>query len=276
MRRGQHRIESQRAVQLFGGGRGVTLRQVNPAEQHVHGRVVRLHAAGLLGCGARGVEILGEQRALGFRDELGELARRTRAAALRRARVDEHDHAGAFEAEQRLGHFEVRAPQLRREASDGALTIDEREHLPLRREEIELPAPAFRRRRERRHDADVRDTVFDPRPLVDAARPFHEQRLDGNPDGELRRDFAFRLLREREIAFVPAHHFEDDFLDLEPHLPLDFPLRDHAEGHENFAQAPLVALALLHVARALEIGLGDFAGAEEQRAQRVRIAADLR
>jgi len=60
------------------------------------------------------------------------------------------------------------------------------------------------------------------------------------------------------------------------HLPLDLALRDHPEGHEDFAEPALVALALLHVAGALEVGLGDLAGAEQQRAERVRVAADLR
>ena len=36
------------------------------------------------------------------------------------------------------------------------------------------------------------------------------------------------------------------------------------------------SLAVLHVARPLEVGLGDLAGAQQQRAERVRVAADLR
>ena len=65
----------------------------------MHGRVVRLHVPGLLGGGAGGVEILGEERPLGFRGQLDQLARGTRLAALRRPRIHQDDHARTFEAE---------------------------------------------------------------------------------------------------------------------------------------------------------------------------------
>src|SRR5438445_10120694 len=58
MRRREIGVEPERAPQLLGGGRPVSLRQVNPAEHAMDRRLVRLHAAGLLGGGARGVQVL--------------------------------------------------------------------------------------------------------------------------------------------------------------------------------------------------------------------------
>src|SRR5439155_21498273 len=87
---------------------------------------------------------------------------------------------------------------------------------------------------------------------------------------------GLRLVHEREGGFVPAHDLEDDLFDLEVDLALDLALRDDAERHEDLSEPALVALALLHVAGALEVGLGDLAGAQQQRAERVRVAADFR
>ena len=126
MRRGKQRIEPQRAPQLLGGGGPVSLRQMNPAEQYVNRRIVRLHAPRLLGGGARGVEVLGLQRPLGLGDELGQVGRAARTAPLCRPGVHEHDHAGTFKTEQRLGHLEVRTSELRGQPTDGSLAVDER------------------------------------------------------------------------------------------------------------------------------------------------------
>ena len=122
----------------------------------------------------------------------------------------------------------------------------------------------------------MRNPVLDARPLVDAARTLHHERFHRNPDRHLGRHLALGFFGEREVSLVPAHHLEDDFLDLEADLALDLTLRDDAERHEDLAEPALVALALLHVARPLEVGLGDLAGAQQQRAERVRVAADLR
>src|SRR2546425_12728602 len=59
-------------------------------------------------------------------------------------------------------------------------------------------------------------------------------------------------------------------------MPYDFALRYHAVRHEDLAEPALVPLPLLHVARPLEVGLGDLAGAQQQRTERVGVAADLR
>src|SRR2546426_3017881 len=276
MRRGELRIEPQRAPQLLGGGGPVTLRQMNPAEQQMDRRVVRLHAPRLLGGGARRVEVLRLQGSLGLGHKLGRIRRAARTAPLCRPGVHQHDHAGTFKTEQRLGHLEVGASELRRQPTDGSLAVDERQHFPLRRQQVELAAPSLGWRRERRHDAHVRNPVLDARPLVDAARALHQERLDGNADRHLGGDLALGLLGEGEVALVPAHHLEDDFLDLEADLALDLALRDHTERHEDLAESALVTLTLLHVASPLEIGLGDLAGAQQQRAERVRVAADLR
>src|SRR5438034_762070 len=105
MRRGEVGIEPQRAPQLLGGGGGVPLREVNASEQEVNGRVVGLHAARLLGCGASGIEILGLERPFRLRDHLGRVTRGTGAATLCRPGIHEHDHARTLETEQRLGHL---------------------------------------------------------------------------------------------------------------------------------------------------------------------------
>src|SRR2546426_10206352 len=138
-----------------------------------------------------------------------------------------------------------------------------------------FPYTTLFRSRERRHDAHVRNPVLDARPFVDAARALHQERLDGNADRHLGGDLALGLLGEREVAFVPAHHLEDDFLDLEADLALDLALRDHSERDEDLAEPALVPLPRLHVARALEIGFRDLAGAQQQSAERMGIAADL-
>src|SRR5712672_1169916 len=52
MRRGEARIEAQRAPQLLGRRGSMSLRQMNAAEPQVNRRVVRLHVARLLGRGA--------------------------------------------------------------------------------------------------------------------------------------------------------------------------------------------------------------------------------
>src|SRR6267142_2710939 len=91
VRRGELWIEPQRASQLFGRGRAVSLRQVDPAKQEMNVRVVRLHAARLLGRGARGVEIFGLQGSLGFGHEFGQLAGTAGTATLLRPGSHEHD-----------------------------------------------------------------------------------------------------------------------------------------------------------------------------------------
>src|SRR5437762_1630700 len=222
-----------------------------------------------------GLEILGLERPFRLRDHLGRVTRGTGAATLCRPGIHEHDHARTLETEQRLGHLEVRTSELRRQPTDGSLAVDERQDFPFRRQEVELTAASFGWRRERRHDADVGDPVFDARPLIDAARAFHQERLHRNPDGHLGRDFALGFFGEREVAFVPAHDLEDDFLDLEADLPLDLALRDHAERHEDLAEPALVPLPRPHVARALEIGFRNLAGAQQQCPERMGIAADL-
>src|SRR2546421_87484 len=160
-------------------------------------------------------------------DRLGGVAAgagRATTRALGVAGIDEHDDARALQAEQRLRDFEVRTTQLGCQAAHGPLAVDEREHFPLGRKQVELAAAALRRRRERRDYTDVRDAILDARPLVDAPCAFHQQRLDGNPNRNLGRDSRLRLLVEREVAFVPAHDLEDDFFDLEADLALDFAL----------------------------------------------------
>src|SRR5437762_7410072 len=136
-------------------------------------------------------------------------------------------------------------------------------------------AAAFRWRRQGRHDTDVRNPVLDARPLVEPPCPFHQERLDGNAHSDLGRHLAIGFLVEREVAFVPAHHLEHDFFDLKPNLPLHLALGDYVERHEDLAQAALIAQALLHVARALEVGFGDLPGPQQHRPQRMGIGADL-
>jgi hypothetical protein len=120
----------------------------------------------------------------------------------------------------------------------------------------------------------VRDAALDARPLVDAARAFHQQGLGRDADRRLGRGVVEGALGEREIAFAPAHHLEHDLLDLEAHLALELARRDGAERHEDLPEPARVAVPQLHVAGALQIGLGDLAGPQQQRAERVRVAAD--
>src|SRR3989442_8171205 len=52
--------------------------------------------------------------------------------------------------------------------------------------------------------------------------------------------------------FRSAHDLEDDLFDLESHLALELAAREGADRDEDLAQAAFVALAQLHVARAVE------------------------
>ena len=97
----------------------------------------------------------------------------------------------------------------------------------------------------------MRQTFLDPRPLVDAARPFHEQRLCGDAHRRFRRHLGEGPFGEREVALAPAHHLEDHLFDLEAHLALQLARRDDAKLDQDLADAPPVAAADLHVAGAL-------------------------
>jgi len=121
----------------------------------------------------------------------------------------------------------------------------------------------------------VRDAPLDAGPFVDAPRAFHQQRLGGDAHGRVRGQLGRGALAEREVAFPPAHDLEDDLFDLEADLALEFARGEGAKRDQDFAEPAPVALALLHVAGALEIGLADLARPEQQRAQGVGIRPDL-
>src|SRR5712664_1660206 len=59
------------------------------------------------------------------------------------------------------------------------------ERPPLGRLPVLVAAPSLEWRRERRHDAHVRNPALDARPLVDAARALHQERFDGYADRHL-------------------------------------------------------------------------------------------
>jgi len=234
-----------------------------------------MHARGLLRHAACLLHVAPGQRIFGPRHQLGQVGGQRGPLTLGRAGVGEDDHARALEAEQGLRHLEVGATQGRGDGAHIALAVDGRQHLPLGGQQIELPGIPLQRWGERRHDAQVRNPALDARPLVDAAGPLHQEGLRGDADDRLRCDAVQRTLGEGEIALPPTHHFEHDFFDLEAHLALELARRDGAERDEDLAEPPLVSLALLHVAAALQVRVGDLAGAQQQRAERVGIRADL-
>jgi hypothetical protein len=55
------------------------------------------------------------------------------------------------------------------------LAIDDRQHFPLARKQIDEGLRPIVERRQPRNDAGIRDAVRHSRPFVDAARTFHEQ-----------------------------------------------------------------------------------------------------
>src|SRR2546426_6419544 len=78
-----------------------------------------------------------------------------------------------------------------------------------------FPYTTLFRSRERRHDAHVRNPVLDARPLVDAARALHQERLDGNADrrseehtSELQSpcNLVCRLLLEKKKQDINTRH----------------------------------------------------------------------
>ena len=274
MGRHEQRVEPQCAPQLVHPGGGAPGRELDAPEQQVHRGIVRVDAGRLLRQRARRLELPALERVLGLRHELGQVGRERAPLALHGAGVDQRDEARALEPEQGLRHFEIGAPQLRGDGAQIALAVHHGQHLPLRWQQVEPALLAHGG--ERRDDAQMGDAAFDPRPLVDAARAFHEQRLRRDADRRFCRHVRERAFGEREVAFTPAHQLEHDLLDLEADLALDLARRDGAERHQNLADPALVALALLHVAPALQVGLGDLAGAQQQGAERVRVGADLR
>src|SRR5438552_11716287 len=239
------------------------------------GWIVGMHARRLLGDAARLLEVAARERVFRARHELGQISGERGPLPFRRARVRQHYHAGALEPEERLRDLEVRAPQLGRDGAHVAYAIDHREHLPLGRQEVQLALAGLLGRREHGHDAEVGDAPFDAGPFVDAPGAFHQQRLGGNAHHGIRGQLGRRALAEGEVPFAPAHDLEHDLFDLEADLALELARGEGAERDEDLAEPAPVALALLHVARALEIRLGDLARPKQQGAQRVRVRADL-
>src|SRR5882724_2565594 len=252
----RERIEPQRAAQLFHGIGPASGQERDPPEQQVHVRVVGMDARGLLGRATRLFEVAARERVLGARHELDEVAGECGPLALGRARVRQHDHTGALQPEQGLRDLEVRASQLRCDAAHVALAVDHRQHLPLGRQQIELTFTRILGRREHGHDAEVRDAPLDAGPFVDAPRPLHQQRLGGDAHHGVRGQLGRSAFAEREVPLAPAHDLEDDLFDLEAYLALELARGERAERHQDLAEPAAVALALLHVARALEIGFG--------------------
>ncbi len=234
-----------------------------------------MHARRLLGHAARLLEVAARERVFRAGHQLGEIGDERGPLALRRARVRQHDHAGALEPEQRFRHLEIRAPQLGCDGAHVADAVDHRQHFPLGRQQVELALARLLRRREHGHDAEVGDAPLDAGPFVDAPGALHQQRLGGDAHGGVRGQLGRGAFAEGEVAFAPAHHLEDDLFDLEADLALELARGERAERHQDLAEPAAVALALLHVARALEIGLADLTRPEQQRAQGVGVRADL-
>ena len=78
-----------------------------------------------------------------------------------------------------------------------------------------------------------------------------------------------RTLLEAEVPFRPAQQLEHGLLDLRLELAVELAPGDDAKVHEDVAEPPAVA-AVLHAARAVEVGLGDAARPDEARAERLR------
>src|SRR6266496_1058880 len=176
---GEQRIEALRAAQLCDGVGGATGAQMDLPQDEMHGRVVGLNGGGLFGRGAGALEVAAPQGVLRLRNERGRVPRRAARARLL-PRIDEGDEPRALEPEQRLGDVEVRFPQRVGDGADVACAVDGGQHLPFRREQVQVPGGPLVRGGEHGDDAEMRDALLDAGPFVDAARPFHEERFRGN------------------------------------------------------------------------------------------------
>src|SRR5437763_7828958 len=128
----QERVEPQGAAQLLRRLRRPPGGEADAAEQQIQGRIVRLERRRLLGRRAGQLEIAAAERVLRARHVLGQVPVERRALGPVRPGVREDDHARAVEAEQRLGDFEVGAPQLGGDGADVAAAVHQRQRLPLR------------------------------------------------------------------------------------------------------------------------------------------------
>ena len=130
------------------------------------------------------------------------------------------DHAGAHQPVDDLRRIELGAREPRGDRAQVQRAVDHRQDFPLARQKVEhrrllvvLPPSEHRDHEQARH------AIRDPRPLVDAARALHQQRLGA----DLHHRFALqRALLESEEPLAPREELEHDRLDLDPDLPLEF------------------------------------------------------
>ena len=262
-----------RAPQLVHRLRGPPGRQLDATQQQVHRRIVRVGGGRSLGGGAGAVHIVATEGFLGFRHQ-GRGVGRAAPAAGRRSRIEQHDQARALEPEQRLRDVEVRAAQRGGDLAQITVSVDQRQHFPFGWQQVEVAAGG--RGRVRRDHPEVRHALLDAGPFVDAPRPFHQERLGRDADGGFGEHVGERSFGEGEVSFAPAHHLEHHFFHLKAHLTLQLARCNRAERHEDLTEPARIPLASLHVAGALQIGLGDLAAAQQQPAQRVRDCCGFR
>src|SRR6478735_10462048 len=126
------------------------------------------------------------------------------------------------------------------------------------------------------NDAEMRDLVGDSRPLVDAPRTLHEERLGRDARDRLGRCAGRGSLHEGEETLLPRHQLEDDGLDLKPYVPLQLAPRQAPGLHEQLAESLAVRSALLRGPGSLQIALGDLPRAHQHPAERMRVRANRR
>ncbi len=105
---------------------------------------------------------------------------------------------------------------------------------------------------EHRDDAQVRHALLDLGPLVEAARPFHEQALGRNRRQPLGARGIDRGLDKREEAFLPGEELEDHGLDLATDKALQVAQAHDPELDEHLTEQSGRLRGLLGGARLLD------------------------
>src|SRR5712671_3376830 len=161
---------------------------------------------------------------------------------MRRLRLvwNDVDESGAQHSVDDLRNLELGDYQPLGDLVQVSFTIDHGQHFPLSWQKVDERLGTIIERCKARGHAGIRDLVGHARPLVDAARAFHEQRLRADAYGYVLPHRPRRLLGEGEESLRPGHQIEYDRLDLLAHEAVDVAGRDDAMRNQDFADASLV------------------------------------
>src|SRR5215212_9141728 len=150
------------------------------------------------------------------------------------------DESGAEHAVDDLCYFELGQHERFRYFVQIALAVDDGEHFPLTRQQVDEGLRPVIQWREARPYPCVRYAVSHARPFVDAASAFHEERLGTDTHRNVFPHRAGWLFGEGKESLRPRHEIEHDCFDLLTHEPIDVPWGDDSVRDENLSDSTLV------------------------------------